>query len=108
MVSVSINTWTAAGSVGTAIAAAIGLITLFAVGQQSREAEAAQIREHLRAFRAAVTRTVALLQDGSPLIEAASLTAAAMRSRLGADATADDLRNLLSEESMALSAAVGG
>jgi hypothetical protein len=75
---------------------------------ESREAEAARIRERLRAFRTAVSRAAALLRGGHPLIAATWYTAAAMRSRLGAGATPQDFLDLLLNPNVVISAAVDG
>ena len=104
----SVTTWTAVGSIGTAVAAAVAALTLLATRFQSREEEAARIRERLRGFKTALTRAAAVLNSGMPLIEAAWHTADALRSRLRESATVEDLWDLLSEDGMALSASVEG
>jgi hypothetical protein len=104
----SVTPGPAIGSIGTAIAAVVAVLTLLALGRQSREGEAARIRERLRRFKTQLIRGAALLESGRPLIAAAWYTALTLRSRLGDPATGEDLRKALSDEATVLSASVIG
>jgi hypothetical protein len=100
--------WTAFGSVATGVAAALAAGSLLLSWWQARAAEAAAIRERLRAFTDPVRRIATLLGEGAAVIDAAWRTAAFLREQAGPGTTADDVVRVVREDGVALTASVEG
>lgn len=111
----SITGWTIVGSLGTVVAVVVGAMSLSSERRRSKRdaadqvrEQADQIRQQIQTFATAVHRVVMLLNDGSALISAASLTARALRAQAGEQPAADSLRRLIGDPPTAVTAAVEG
>jgi hypothetical protein len=102
------TTWTAVGSIGTAIAAAIALGSLFLGWRGRQRAEAARIREQVQATAIRTRQFVPLIEDGSSLFDAAWHAAQSVRAQAGSEPTAAEMRAVIGEPVVALTAAVEG
>lgn len=107
-IGVSVDEWTAFGSIATAAALILGLLSLRYERRKGQHEEAALLRQRVQAFATAAQRVIDLLKDGSPLVGAAWYTACALRDQAGTDPTANDLRALIGDRPAALTAAVAG
>jgi hypothetical protein len=100
--------WTAIGSVATAIAAAVALVSLFYARRRQVADEAALIREQIRTFATRVQRAVGEIEGGSARVSAAWHAATSLRDQVGSRPTADDVRACIGNPAVARIASVQG
>lgn len=115
----STNTWTAIGSVATAIAVVVAAVSLWferrsskgAAAAQARdniEDEAAQIRERVKMAAFRTQQVAGQLEVGNAIIDAAWHTAQSVRAQSGAEASADVMRAQIGDPAVALTATIEG
>jgi len=100
--------WTAIGSVATAIAAAVALVTLFNARRKQVADEAAVIREQVRTFATHVQRSVREIKSGSARISAARHAAISLRDQVGSTPTAEEMLDCIGDLTVARIASVQG
>ncbi|HTA05578.1 MAG TPA: hypothetical protein VK774_04375 [Solirubrobacteraceae bacterium] len=98
----SADTWTAIGSVGTLGGLILALAALRYGQRQDREGEGARLRALLDGYASRFSETVAILLDGSALIDPAWRAADDLVRRAEPDASAERVLALMSEHSIRL------
>jgi hypothetical protein len=102
------TTWTAVGSIGTAIAVLVALGSLLFELRGRQRAEVARIREQVQTTAIQIRQFVPLIEDSAPLMDAAWRTALSVRAQAGSDPTANEMRAVIGQPVVALTAAVEG
>lgn len=104
--------WTAVGSLATAAAALVALVSYVQGNKKSHrdrtELEARDYRTRIGAFSTAASNLTDAIQNGTDHVMAARYTALDLRSRVPSGASASDLWRLIDDGPQALSAAVAG
>lgn len=104
--------WNVVSSVSSAAATVLALgglaLSVWLFVRQRKEAQAAEVRQDVRAFTDAAHQMIRLLLDGSPMIAASWHSASLLRSSLPDGATVQEARTLVRTQGMGLSLAVVG